>query len=102
MRALLLDYQGRDIRFPEERWRHILGGHPELADMEETIGATLLAPDEIRRDATDPDTVRLYYRWFPHTPYGGKWVKVAVKFLNGDAFVVTAMAISRIKRGEGI
>ena len=102
MRALLLDYQGRAIRFPEERWQHILGGHPELAAMEQTIGATLLSPDYIRRDAADPATVRLYYRWFPNTPYGGKWVKVAVKFFNGDAFVVTAMATGRIKRSEGI
>ena len=102
MRALLLDYQGRAIRFPEERWQHITASHPEMTAMEGTIAETLLTPDQIRRDATDPATVRLYYKWFPGTPYGDKWVKVAVKLLNGDAFVLTALATGSIKRSEGI
>ena len=102
MRALLLDYQGRAIRFPEERWQHIISSHPEMTVMEETIAETLLTPDQIRRDVVDPVTVRLYYKWFPGTPYGDKWVKVAVKFLNGDAFVLTALSTGRIKRSEGI
>ena len=102
MRAILLDYQGRAIRFPEERWQHIIASHPEMTVMEETIAETLLTPDQIRRDVVDPVTVRLYYKWFPGTPYGDKWVKVAVKFLNGDAFVLTALATGSIKRSEGI
>lgn len=96
MRALLLDYQGRVIRLPGERWRHILNRHRDMADLEYAIGATLLAPEQIRRDATDPDTVRLYYKWFPVTPRGSKWVRVAVKFLNGDAYVLTAFLTGRI------
>lgn len=96
MRALLPDYQGRIIRFPEERWRHIIHRHREMVEMEDAIGATLLAPEQIRRDATDPDTVRLYYKWFPVTPRGSKWVRVAVKFLNGDAYVLTAFLTGRI------
>ena len=96
MRALLLDYQGRAIRFPEERWQHIRQRHRDMADMEAAIGSTLLAPEHIRRDAADPDTVRLYYKWFPVTPRGSKWVRVAVKFLNGDAYVLTAFLTGRI------
>ena len=96
MRAILLDYQGRPIRFPEERWQHIIQRHRDMADFEEGIGKTLLAPDQIRRDANDPTTVRLYYKWFPVTPQGSKWVRVAVKFLNGDAFVLTALLTGRI------
>ena len=96
MRAILLDYQGRAIRFPEERWQHIRQRHRDMADMEAAIGATLLAPEHIRRDATDPDTVRLYYKWFPVTPRGSKWVRVAVKFLNGDGYVLTAFLTGRI------
>ena len=96
MRALLLDYQGWAIRLPEERWRHIRQRHRDMADMEAAIGATLLAPEHIRRDAADPDTVRLYYKWFPVTPRGSKWVRVAVKFLNGDAYVLTAFLTGRI------
>ena len=98
MRALLPDYQGRAIRLPEERWRHILFRHPEMRLLEDTIGATALDPDEIFRDPDDPDTVRLYYRWFYGLPtVGDNRICVAVKVFNGDAFVVTSFVASHIK-----
>ena len=102
MRALLLDYQGRAIRLPEERWRHILSDHGEMALMEETIGETLSDPDEIMRDAKDPVAVRLYYRWFYGLPVGDHRICVVVKVFNGDAFVLTAYVVSHFKRSEVI
>ena len=101
MRAMLLDYQGRAIRFPEERWRHIISEHADMALLEDTIGATLLEPDEIFRDPEDPETVRLYYRWFYDLPgFGIERICVTVKVFNGDAFVVTAFIAGHIKGDE--
>ncbi len=100
MRAMLLDYQGRAIRFPEERWRHILIDHSEMAAMEYTIGETLADPDEIYRDPQDPNTVRLYYRWFNGLPVGDNRICVAIKVLNGDAYIITAFVASHIKGDE--
>ena len=100
MRAILLDYQGRAIRFPEERWQHILIDHSEMAAMEYTIGETLADPDEIYRDPQDPNTVRLYYRWFNGLPVGDNRICVAVKVFNGDAYVITAFVASHIKGDE--
>ena len=70
--------------------------------MPEVIGETLLAPDLVRLDPEDPDTVRLYCKWYYHTPIGGKWVIVVVKLLNGDAFVLTSLPTGRIKQSEVI
>ena len=98
MRAILLDYQGRAIRFPEERWRHILHDHGEMELLEETIGETLLDPDAIFRDPDDPDTVRLYYRWFYGLPtVGDNRICVAVKVFNGDAYVLSAFVAGHPK-----
>ena len=101
MRALLTDYQGRAVFFTEEAWQHIIQPpHDYMADMPEAISATLLDPEEIRRSNTRPDTVRLYYKWFIGTLVGDKWLCVVVKFLAGEAYVLTAYATDRIKAGE--
>ena len=71
-----------------------------MQHMPEVIEQTLIDPDEIRRDAIDPDTVRLYLKWLPETPLGSKWALVAVKFLNGDAFVVTSYTTNRRLENE--
>ena len=89
MRAILLDYEGRAIRLPEERWQHILSQHSIMIGREDVIGICLLDPDEIRLDPDDPDTVKLYYRWFEGALAGNRRYVVAVKFLNGDAYVLT-------------
>ena len=99
---MLIDYQGREIRFPEERWQHIIGEHPVMALMEEVIGETLLDPDGIFRDPEDPDSIRLYYRWFYGIPLGDGRICVVVKVFNGDAFVISSFPASHIKGDEVI
>lgn len=102
MRAILLDYQGRAIRLPEERWQHIILGHPIMAALEDVIAVTLLDPEEIRRDPDDPNTVRLYYRRFERARAENRRYVVAVKFLNGDAYVLTSHPAGHPKPGEVI
>ena len=65
-----------------------------------TITQTLLDPDFILRDPTDPDSGRLYYRWYHWESSSDKWVMVSVKILDGDAYVLTAMQTHRPKRSE--
>ena len=100
MRAVLIDYQGREIRFPEERWQHIISRHRDMEAIPHTILETLLDPDFILRDPTDPNTGRLYYRWYNWGKANDKWVMVSVKMLDGDAYVLTAMQTHRTKRSE--
>ena len=62
LKAMIRDFQDRQIRLPEERLAHILQEHPEMAGMEWTISQTLKHPEHIRYSASDPETVTLYYK----------------------------------------
>ena len=78
---IIQDFQAQPIRLPAERWQHIIDRHPYMVE-------TLLDPDTIRKSNSEPDTVRIYYKWFENTVVGRKWVSVVVEFLDDDdAFV---------------
>ena len=104
MPEVLQDIFGRRIRLTDEREAHIITHHPYMAGMMDKIGETLLGVEVIRRSLTDPETVRLYYKWYYETTVGEKWVCVVVKILEeqNDAFVMTAFAPPEIKEGEQI
>ena len=99
---ILRDSQGHPVRLPDERWNHIIEDHPNIVEIPETIGETLQSPDILRRSNSDPDTVRLYYKRLPDQADGEKWGCVVVKYLNGDAFVLTAYITDSIREGEEI
>lgn len=95
---VLSDYEGASIRLTDERRAHILD-HPEMSRMEEEISKTLLRPEQVVRSRSDEEA-RLYYRFYPRTAVGGKFLCVVVKFRAEDAFILTAYLTDRIKRGE--
>ncbi len=95
-----IDYSGRIVRYPDERQAHVAERHPYMEDHVELIEGTLSDPDEVRMSAEDPDTVILYYRWYWHSLVGAKYVRVVVKLLDQDAFVLTAHVTDNIRRGE--
>ena len=70
-----------------------------MVGMELAVRETLEDPEEVRKSRLDQNTVRLYYRWFTNTTVGDKWVLVAVKFLESDAFILTAYEVNKIKPG---
>lgn len=47
-------------------------------------------------------TVRLFYEFYAQTIVGGKWLCVVVKYVEGDAFVVTAYLTDKPKSGEDL
>ena len=95
------DSQGRLIRLPETQLQHIFHRHSEMYGMEWAIGETLEAPVSTLPSVKDPESVLEYFRWFPNTSRGGKYVRVVVKFEPDDAFVLTAHLARRIpQRGE--
>lgn len=97
----LRDFQGHPVILTEAAWQHvIMPHHGYMADMPEVIDAALRDPDAIRRSSTRPATVRLYYKWIAGTVVGDKWVCVVVKYVGGEAFVLTAYATDAIKQGE--
>lgn len=97
---MLRDYEGVEVRLTDERLKHILE-HPEMSDMETEIGKTLSDPERVVRSRSDEE-VRLYYRFYPDTPVGGKFLCVVVKVHADDAFVITAYLTDRVKEGESL
>ena len=90
------DHQGRPVRLPYERWQHICARHPEMDAMMECIHRTVTQPDVVVGSESDPETVILYQKQFPGSTLGNGWVRVAVKYLEDDAFILTAFVIGRI------
>lgn len=95
---VLRDYEGRQIRLTEERWEHI-SEHPEMTAMRFALEETLLGPEVFVKSMSYSD-VRLYYRFYPETLVGGKYLCAVVKLTEGDAFVVTAYVTDQVKKGE--
>jgi hypothetical protein len=100
MAEVFTDYQGCKIRLTDERKQHILD-HPEMAEMESAIELALTNPEIVRRSNTD-NTVYLYYRYHEGTSVGDKWLCVVVKYLENDAFIITAYLTDKLKAGEQI
>ena len=59
----------------------------------------LRQPQLCRRSRSD-ETVRLFYEFYQHTMVSGKWLCVVVKYVEDDAFVVTAYLTDKPKTGE--
>jgi hypothetical protein len=65
------------------------------------IERVLRQPQLVRRSRSDP-TVRLFYEFYAQTIVGGKWLCVVVKYMENDAFVVTAYVTDIPKAGEDL
>lgn len=96
----LADFDGRTIRLTDERLAHILG-HPEMQGQEQRIAETLLMPDSVILSHHD-STVHLYHKLFAETPVTCKYLVVVVKYLEQDAFVITAFFTDKEKKGARI
>lgn len=98
--TILTDHQGRDIRLTDERRQHILE-HPEMAAQFERIVETLKTPETVVATEAD-ESVHVYHRYYETTPVTSKFLLVAVKHLDDDAFVLTAFFSRREKKGKTI
>jgi hypothetical protein len=94
---ILKDRLGQDIRLTDERLNHILE-HAEMQGQESRISETLLAPDSVIASHHDA-TVHLYHKLYASTPVTRKYLVVRVKYLEQDAFIITAFFSDREKKG---
>jgi hypothetical protein len=95
---VIRDCFGNFVRLTDERLAHIFE-HAEMAGMEDEIERVLQTPTEVRASRSD-DNVKLFYEFYAQTRVGGKWLCVVVKYLPGDAFVITAYLTDTLKPGE--
>lgn len=66
--------------------------------MGDELEHVLRRPQLCRRSRSDV-AVRLFYQFYERTMVGGKWL-CTVKYLEDDAFVVTAYLTDKPKAGE--
>jgi len=95
MTKILTDYRGFPVR---KRLLHILD-HTEMAVLKDRIEETLQYPEQVRKSNTDNQVI-LNYRYYLNTLMGNKWLCVVTKYLDKDAFLLTAYLTNRIKQGE--
>ena len=97
---VLEDCFGRKVRLTDERLAHILE-HEEMAGMATEVQRVLREPQLVRRSRSDT-AVRLFYEFYAQTIVGGKWLCVVVRYLENDAFVVTAYLTDKPKAGDDL
>jgi hypothetical protein len=87
------DKTGRSIRLTRTQWSHICE-RAEMAGQIERIRETIERP--MARLPSPSDTQVAYFvKRYADSPTKGNFLVVAVKYLNGDGFVITAFYSSK-------
>lgn len=86
-RAEVTDPDGHRVVLTEERWGHILVGHPEIGPLEAVLLATVASPT--RRLAGRIPREQWYYLELER-PRPSRWLKVVVSYGEQEGRIVTA------------
>ena len=89
------DKTGKKVYLTNERYRHILK-HPHTHNILEEIRETLETPLKVV-DYTLEEEIKFYYRYYKEKKSKARFLRVIVKYLNGEGFIVTAHYIDKIK-----
>jgi hypothetical protein len=90
---------GRRIRLTDTQWRHIRKRR-ELHGQLDNLRETLSSPESVFYVPYE-DTYH-YYRLYPQTLVGSKYMLVIVKHLNGEGFVITCFYARKISKPEEV
>ncbi len=90
--AKLLDCYGNQIELTDERWNHIITGHPELEDYYEEVLKTI--QNGRRRQDTIDERKYKYIKDFGNLPLGFTHLVIVVKLIKNN-FILTAYGIER-------
>jgi|SRR3989344_3717592 len=89
------DKDGKEIYLSKERWKHILK-HPKMDENQlDNIKDTI--ENQINKKYSEEDSfVRYFYKYFKQNKVEEKYLLVAVKYLNGEGFVITSFFTNKI------
>ena len=82
---------GKTIRLPDERWLHIVEGHPEMAGHLNNVLFAVAAPDKILKGGED----ELLAIVFEHNT---KLLVVVYKEGETDGFIITAYFTTKVEK----
>ena len=91
-----IDDQGDEVWLTDERLRHMLRRHPEMAFQLQRLSETLARPDSIRISRSSP-TVQLYYRLYPDLMGRNGYLCLVVKRGTPYSSILTGYVTRRIK-----
>jgi len=90
----IIDKTGRKIRLTRKQWSHIKRDHPNIESPRE-ISKTIQNPDKVITD--EREDVNNFYKYFKHKKQKSKFLKIIVKYLNGQGFIITAHFVRYIR-----
>lgn len=90
----IIDKTRRKIRLTRRQWEHITKKHPDLSAKEEEIKKVLEKPDLILSHKFD-EKMRNYYLYNKDEK---TYLMVAIKYLNGEGFVVSSFYTKHIRK----
>ena len=88
------DRNGKIIYITDERYKHILK-HPEMQDSLDLIENTIKNAEKMTQYSLD-SSIRFYYSHHKSRKTNAKYLRVVVKYLNGEGFVITAYFVVNI------
>jgi len=91
----IIDKTGKKIRLTKQQWEHITTTHGEMANYLEKIKETIKNP--IKMTEHGVGNLKKYYNHLKHRNHPDKYLRIIVKYLNGDGFVITAHFMRDIK-----
>ena len=93
------DERGNEVRLTDERLRHILRRHPEMAFQLHRFAETLASPDAVNPSKSGP-SVQLYYRLYSDLRGRNRYICLVVKRERDYSFILTGY-LGRSIKGEG-
>ena len=92
----IIDKSGKIIYLTNERWGHINEEHPEIFLYLNYFEDILKNPTKIKVYECD-ESISYYYKYFKNRDASAKYLLLIVKYLNGEAFIITAYFVRNIK-----
>lgn len=90
-----IDRKGRKVYLTNERYKHILK-HPYTDNILQEIEEALKIPLTIAKYSS-VDKIEYFYRHYKFKKQIAKYLRVIVKYLNGEGFIITAYWIDKIR-----
>jgi len=87
----LRDKKGKPVYLTDERYNHIKR-HPEMQNSLSMIEETIKNPQKITVFAD----IKYYYKYYKNRKSKAKYLRVIVKYLNGEGFIITAYFVMGI------
>ena len=92
------DERGNEVRLTDDRLRHILRRHPEMAFQMHRFAETLASPDAVQPSRSNP-TVQLYYRLYPDLRGRNRYICLVLRRETDHSFILTGY-LGRSIKGE--